>query len=182
MCSVIPIWNRISSSWSLNSGSSRTLSPGGRGQVADRLLFVGLPPFLVFVLLPVEGLFCDPLVVQGLITESTSAPAQMTMEIRPLPHLLCPTPVGGSWGMRNAEIPLPHSLWNCLECYLAPVMTSRGSGSRQPLTAWMPCQATAEGCVWTRAQKEATGSLQTLWTCGNNRAVWSLPDWGSGFW
>lgn len=70
--------------------------------------------FLLFVLLPVEELLCCPSVEQGLITQSTSAPAQISIETRPLPFLLCPTPAGGSWGMRNAEIRSPHSLRNCL--------------------------------------------------------------------
>lgn len=36
-CSLIPEWNRIVSSWSLYSGSSSTLFPRGRGQVAGGL-------------------------------------------------------------------------------------------------------------------------------------------------
>lgn len=144
MCSLIPFWNRILSSWSWqlkNAVPRRAWSGGRRSFLLVSLLF------LLFVLLPVEGLFCCPSVVQGLITGSTSAPAQITIEIRPLPCLLCPTPAGSSWGMRNAEIRLPHSLWNCLKCYLAPVMTSHWSGLRQPRTVWTSCQAATEGCV-----------------------------------
>lgn len=84
--------------------------PGGPRSGGRRSFSVGLPPFLLFVLLPVEGLFCCPSVEQGLITQSNSAPAQISIEIRPLPLPLCPTPAGGSWGMRNAEIRSPHSL------------------------------------------------------------------------
>ncbi len=168
MCSVIPERNRIVSSWSLYSGSSSTLFPRGRGQVAGGLFPLVSLLFLLFVLLPVEGLFCCPSVEQGLITKSTSAPAQISIEIRPLPLPLCPTPAGGSWGMRNAELRSPHSLWNCLKCYLAPMVTSHGSDSCRLLGVWTSCQATAVGCVCVCvcvcAQTEATGSFQTLWT------------------
>lgn len=77
--------------WQLKHAVPEGLWSGGR-----RSFSVGLPPFLLFVLLPVEGLFCCPSVGQGLITQSTSAPAQITIEIHPLPLLLYPTPAGGS--------------------------------------------------------------------------------------
>lgn len=157
--------------------------PGGPWSGGRRPFSVGLPPFLLFVLLAVEGLFCCPSVVQGLITQSTSAPAQITIEIRPLPLLLCPTPAGGSYGMRNAEIRSPHSLWKCLKCYLAPAMTSHGSDSRRPLTVWTPCQATAEGCVCVHRQRQPDRFRH----CGQGRgrhvevivSFGVLPDWGS---